>query len=211
MIVPGQPNTIAFVPGRAWAVLFRAGLRADHLAQPIWPTILMASRKPRHVYSGIRRRACTTPGEPIELPALPVSLARSHGACTACSRARPPPRDGLLAPSPAVTGHTADDDRPLVKQFYYYSSSSSQPPSTPPGGRVGYAYPSCSRRLRRTGARRGATKRRQRGRPACHGAGSRYRFSNGPPGPSPMWPSPKRPRPIRPDKLYVPGRVGIRA
>jgi len=39
MIVPGQPNTIAIMPGRAWAVLFRAGLRAAHLAQAIWPTI----------------------------------------------------------------------------------------------------------------------------------------------------------------------------
>ena len=113
---------------------------------------LMASRKPRHVYSGRRRRASTTPGEPIELPALPVSLARSHGADarTACSRARPPPRDGLLAPGPAVTGHTADGDGPLVKQFYYYYSS--LPPSTPPGDGAGYAYSSRPRRLRRTGA-----------------------------------------------------------
>ena len=113
---------------------------------------LMASRKPRHVYSGRRRRASTTPGEPIELPALPVSLARSHGAGarTACSRARPPPRDGLLAPGPAVTGHTADGDGPLVKQFYYYYSS--LPPSTPPGDGAGYAYSSRPRRLRRTGA-----------------------------------------------------------
>ena len=140
---------------------------------------LMASRKPRHVYSGRRRRASTTPGEPIELPALPVSLARSHGAGarTACSRARPPPRDGLLAPGPAVTGHTADGDEPLVKQFYYYYSS--LPPSTPPGDGAGYAY-SSRPRLRRTGARRAATRRCQRGRPACHGVGSRGRSSRSP-------------------------------